>query len=453
MNATITALLATSFALAYVQGCAAPRPVAAATSGATAEPVGGSASAQQSERSAPDRTVESPFVKDVGAEPEPPPGTSPSAARRFGAKAPGAREFLVQPGQVWQHLVEDIRPGDEIVFPAGFHPPQTIVGLRGTRERPIVLRSRDRIAAAVGCGEVGWAFEGCSHVIVENILFINPSGAAIAVGGGRAPGDAGPATSDVTIRQCTIRVSRTEPGQDAIRIRSASDVIIDGVRVEGWTDSAVRIQDGRRVLVRGLVAIPNDAAPSSSGVRIEGGSSQVVITNAAFNRGTGTCIAVGTPGAGAPAAEDVTVERSIFDTCATALSIANARRVFFNRCTVVEPSEAVWAVDPAAATVEAVRIENTLVEWSPGRLRRFSPHPAGSSPAGITIGDILVHSAELPTAWEVIGRPFGVQAGSLTEDVDPKLDRASLRPTVPQAQRFGAYVPPAPLNRAAPAAP
>ena len=100
----------------------------------------------------PTTLIPPPFVPEVGADPA-------RGGQSTGALPPpylpGARQFLIQPGQTWKHVLEDIRPGDEVVFPPGFHVPQEIDGLAGTRERPIILRSRDRVPAAVACGDFG----------------------------------------------------------------------------------------------------------------------------------------------------------------------------------------------------------------------------------------------------------------------------------------------------------
>ena len=138
----------------------------------------------------------------------------------------GARQFLVQPGQNWGHLVPELKPGDELVFPAGFHVPQQVEGLRGTDERPIVLRSRDGIPAAVACGDFGWRFDRCSNLVIENVLFLNPGDAAVLIDGGgpagQAPGDLPRAA--VTLRHCTVQGSRGGTSQDGVRVRAATHV-------------------------------------------------------------------------------------------------------------------------------------------------------------------------------------------------------------------------------------
>jgi hypothetical protein len=148
------------------------------------------APAEPAPRAAPsDRmAVPPPFVPGAGAAGE-------NRSGRNGTSFPpaytaGGRQFLVQPGQDWAHIRRELQPGDEVIFPAGFHLPQKIEGLAGTREKPIVLRSRDTIAGAVSCADFGWEFVQCKHLLVENMLFLNPTEAAIVVDGGGAPGQA-----------------------------------------------------------------------------------------------------------------------------------------------------------------------------------------------------------------------------------------------------------------------
>ncbi|MFM8642906.1 MAG: hypothetical protein ACKOEP_08750, partial [Phycisphaerales bacterium] len=113
--------------------------------------------------------VPPPFVPGAGAA-----GENGSGGTRAPVPPPytaGARQFLVQPGQDWAHIRRELEPGDEVIVPAGFHLPQKIEGLAGTRETPIVLRSRDPIAGAISCADFGWECVQCKHLLVENMLF------------------------------------------------------------------------------------------------------------------------------------------------------------------------------------------------------------------------------------------------------------------------------------------
>ena len=367
----------------------------------------------------------------------------------------GARQFLVQPGQVWTHLLEDVGPGDEIVFAPGFHLAQKVTALRGTKEKPIILRGRDAFPGAVGCAAHGWHLERCANLVIENMSFLNPGDAAILVDGGgpagQAPGDLW--SADIVIRNCTFTGTRGTGEQDAVRVRACSDVTLDALRMDGWDDSAIELDDARRVIVRGLMAAPTQGLRNAHGVRVRGRSGEVLVTGAAFNAGIGTAIAVGTPGREAWPAERVRIERCLFDGVGTPLAIANARDLAFARSTINEPTAAAWSIDPDAGIVAEVSMDRLLVTWSPGALRAFSPHPDRIPPTATTLGDNLFHSAELPDAWAVLGAPYGVVQGTTTIDEAPMLDPATLRPRNPVAGKFGAFagLPASAPARAAPA--
>ena len=172
---------------------------------------GGQSNPRAQQPAAP-AVIPPPFLPDAGAQP------TRRTAKPGAMPAPyitGARQFLVQPGQTWQHLLEEIQPGDEIIFPAGFHVPQVITGLQGTAERPIFLRSRDPVPAAVACETDGWIFVRPRHVIVENILFLNPRGAAVVVDGTGDSAASALFEAQFTMRNCTVTCTRNDPERGA----------------------------------------------------------------------------------------------------------------------------------------------------------------------------------------------------------------------------------------------
>ena len=382
--------------------------------------------------------VPPPFVPEVGADPARP-GQSTGALPP--AYLPGARQFLIQPGQTWKHVLEDIHPGDEIVFPPGFHVPQEVDGLSGTRDRPIILRSRDRVPAAVVCADFGWKFRRPRHVIVENMMFLNPTGAAIVVEG--APGEKAPWNAEVTIRNCTIAGNRPADGQDAVRLDRVSDVRLDKLRIDGWVDAAVEIVTSRRVLVRAAMLVPPDTALPACGIKVLGASGEVSVTGCAFNKRLRTGVSVGTPRSDAdpspPAVERMRIDRCIFEEPGTAVSLANVRDLVVSRATIVNPSDAIYAVAEGAVVADRVLVEKCLAFWTPGTLARFSPHPEGFAPTGISLADNLWYSRELPEAWEVLGAPFGVQLVGQITTLDPGIDATTLKPRNGEAIRYGAF--------------
>jgi hypothetical protein len=124
------------------------------------------------------------------------------------------------------------------------------------------------------------------------------------------------------------------------------------------------------------------------------------------------------------------IDRCIFEEPGTAVRIANVRDLVVSRATIVNPTDAIYAVAEGAGTVEQVLIEKCLGYWTPGVLAKFSPHPDGVSPAGIALADNLWYSRELPEAWDVLGAPFGARvSGQVT----------TLKPRNGEAIRYGAF--------------
>lgn len=391
---------------------------------------------------APATLVPPPFVPQVGAEPA-------RGGQASGAMPPpyvaGARQFLVQPGQTWKHLLAELEPGDEVIFPPGFHVPQVIDGLRGTAERPIFLRSRDRVPAAIVCDGDGWTLRRPQHVVIENLLFINPNAAALTIDGtGLEPGAAAtPWRAEVTVRNCTVTSNRKDAGQDAFRVRNASDVRLDKLRVDGWNDAAVDLENARRVLVRALMAVPTDGMRSAVGVRVAGASGEVSVTGCAFNKRIADGVVVGSAAdEGAPAplpVERMRIDRCIFEDPGCAVNIVNARDLVISRATVVNPTRAVYEVPGNAVAVSEVLVEKCLGYWTPGMLARFSPHPDRIPATAVTLADNLWYSRELPEAWEVLGAPFGYQSSGQVTHLDPGIDVQTLKPRNGEAIRFGAF--------------
>lgn len=394
-----------------------------------------------------------PFVPEVGAMPQKPSGGDGKMPAPYIA---GARQFLVQPTQAWVHIAREAKPGDEIILPKGFHISQVIEGLQGTREKPIFIRSRDAVPAGVVCEDTGWEFRRCSHLVIENILFMNPGKAAILVDGSPLPGapaDSPPAKDDgtpwpaeITIRKCTIAGSRG-PDQDAILVRRCSDVRIDAVRVDGWNHAAVAAEDARRLLVRGLMMVPGERQKQSIGIAIRGASGEVSVTGCSFNRAIRTGVSVGTAARTAedgtrtapPPVERMRIDRCIFEETGTPLEIVNVRDLVLSRATIVNPTRAVYSIAADAGSVEQVLIEKTIGFWFPGMLQAFSPHPGRYPASAVTLADNLWYSKELPTGWVVLGDPFGIQSVPQVTTIDPSIDATTLRAKNPDAVRFGAW--------------
>ena len=410
-----TALAA--FLAACVAAACAPRSQVAAP-----QPDGGATSAAP----APTATAATPIAQFR------PPESTGSLPRPY---MEGARQFLVHPGQFWQHMVEDIRPGDEVVFPSGFQVSQVVSGLRGTRERPIYLRSRDNVPAAVAAAGGGLVLRDAEHVVIENLVFINPDEAALTV----EPATADGRVQGIVVRQCEVRGSRGGAEQDGIRIRRARDVRILGIRVEGWQDAALEIDSSDEVTIHSVVTAGLARGEARrAAIAVRGECTNVQVTSGAFSGEPKVGVDIGGGSAAeAPVPTIVRFEYCLFNAAATPLLVRGAHGVLLSHCTIWEPRDAMVST-PGPGPVTRVFVDRCIGAWVPGSLRAFSLHGPGVREADVVFGTNLWHSAELPTAWDAIGRPFGTQQGEQRTDIDPSLDPATLKPRNPAAAGFGA---------------
>lgn len=416
---------------------------------------------------APAEAIEPPFIAAAGARPQAPRASEGDCPPPY---VRGARQWIVEPGTSWRLFADRVLPGDEILFTAWFHIPQDFTGLEGTAERPIFIRSRDSKPAAIACEQHGLAIRRCKHVVVENIMFLNPTEAAIVVDGSPvmdapegSPLRESMATgwnSELLIRNCTVAGTRGTPGQDALRVLNTNGVTVDSVRVDGWMDCAVEISDSRRVFVRGLMTVSTPAGAQKRGIAVLGASSDISLTVCSINDSVTVGVQVGTPGVPnengvppVPPVERMRMDRCLFDRSGIPVLLANVREFVISRATFMEPRDAVYAIPDDAGVVERVRIENSLGVWQPGGLVAFSPHPARVPASAITLAENLWYSPELPAAWDVLGAPFGYRAAEQSTSVDPLLEPRTLRPIAADAVRFGVYSIATGSGDAAPGAP
>ena len=366
---------------------------------------------------------------------------------------PGARQFLIQPGQVWQHLVADIRPGDEVVLAAGFHSGQLITGLRGTAERPVIIRSRDPVPAALAASGPGFVLRDPQFVIIEHVLFLNPERAALTIEGSRPDWPAG-----VLVRGCSVQGSRAAQGQDAIRMASVTDVTLDTIRIEEWADCAVEADSASRVIVSALTTVGNGPHSRGTAVRVRGRSTDIRIERCAFNDVSGAAVEIGmepdSPEATEGTPSNVVIERCIFTAPGSALRVHAASGVLLAHATVSEPRRAIYEL-PGSGPIAKVRIADCLTSWTPGTLARFCTHGVGVKESAVTLGHNLWWSRELPDAFPAIGRPFGTAQGTQVFTADPDLDPATFQPRNKHVTAFGALAPapagvPAPPSAAPP---
>jgi len=346
---------------------------------------------------------------------EPPPAAPP-------------RTIAVGPLTAWD-LADGsaLPPGSEILLPMGIHRPVRLAGLRGSPDAPIRIRSEDpqRLGMVTG-GEIGVHLVDCRHVVVETIGVIGPSAAAIRVEGGEG----------VVLRQLLLaRMSRNAPSS-GIEAIATTDLLVEGVKIDGWSEAAVDLRAVRGGTLRGLELVAMAGWPNRVGVRVGPACARILVEEVVS---AGVPRPVVIDGGAAPPTE-VGVRHGLFRGAERAFTLGSGREIVLARNTVVDPQVALAiAAVPAAgdgSPLRSIRIEGNLFFWSPGRLRRFGDLEAGAPAAGVELGENWWGSEELPEAHPLLG-PLPVEP-TLPQRFggDPRLDARGV-PAAPAAAAFG----------------
>jgi hypothetical protein len=73
----------------------------------------------------------------------------------------------------------------------------------------------------------------------------------------------------------------------------------------------------------------------------------------------------------------------------------------------------------------------------PGGIEHLCEVPSTVPAESVQLQANLWFSAEIPAAFEEIGKPFGVQLAPQVLDVDPRMEAKDASPREPKAQGFG----------------
>lgn len=360
-----------------------------------------------------------------------------------GTNALGGRVFRVGLGLRFDSIAASLRPGDEVVLDRGIHESFTLSDLRGERGKPIVIRGEPgdepmRFPYIKG-GADGIHLVRPRNVVVRDLMVGNATGALLTIDGESDPAKA-PWDANVTVSNLRLQQTNAEPEQVAIRLRGVARVDMSGLHIKGWNAAAAVFERASQCSMNGTVLECERALPQTDGVRVLAGSSQVALGALTFGPGVGTAFRLGDCKGAAPDARP-------------------ASRLLVRRCSVVEPQRFAWlgsveeayidcntvdgprrtlfTCDEACGPATAITLAGNLFQWMPGSMDRLFEMPTGAAPENVRLMANLWWSAELPGAFEAIGRPFGIELQPQVVDVDPRLDPKTTEPAAEAAKPFG----------------
>ncbi|MCA9285817.1 MAG: hypothetical protein KDA22_11410 [Phycisphaerales bacterium] len=396
------------------------------------------------------------------------------------ARPASATQHIVNAGEEWQFLVDQVRPGDEIILAPGRHRPANLDGLRGEADLPITIRGMAATAnrpAIIVADNWGLVLRNPNHVVLQDLLITGAKFAGIVLSADdKAAGtqDATPRPNNVTLRRVMVRRTSGEPDRDAVIAEGLDGLVLDTCRFDGWGGAAVRLLGCRNVFLRGCRFVPIDRLEHERAVSVEQGSVGVRLERCLFETGLRSGVAAGLDSARAlmrrgaapsaapaassepapdatpsvetstapdakPAVREVTIEQCMFDGLETPIELGSVSNCTIRSCTMVRPRTCfVRFVPPGpdAGATKEILLGGNLFFWVPNDMPELVALQGESLGDEVSWEENLWWTAEYavlkPERLPLPGRELLPQL----LDVDPKLDRRN-RPEATAAQGYG----------------
>lgn len=353
------------------------------------------------------------------------------------ARGASATDHVMAPGDPWPSATE-VAPGDRILLTPGIHQNLAPLALSGTAERPIRIASVDPTQPSALVGDAwGLDVRGASFLEISSLMVISGGSGAV-----RIRGDEHAPSRDIELRNLLVTPTPGVLVPVGITAERVDDLRILDVRITLWQRAAIELRDTSKARVARLTLQGDRRA--STGIRLNEGVRDTRIEKSALLIIGGSGIAAGLPtslpadtATPEAAVNGLVVEGCIFERVAIPITIGSAAEVRIDRCTIVEPSAAVFELRRTRdrwKSATNVRANKNLVTWKVNGLKRLFIDDQPD--ASIDLGPNLWWAATMPTALEWLG---GFPDGAETQvtDLDPGLVPRTYRPLRSGATDFG----------------
>lgn len=340
-------------------------------------------------------------------------------------------------------------PGTVIrIAPGRYQPGVFAAGLKGTRERPIVIEGAEpgRPPLFEG-GKVAWQLSDCEYLTLRNMAVRGQQANGINIDDG---GSFDTPTHHLVLD--AIRVSDVGPqgNFDGIKLSGVDDFTVRDCTVEGWGGQAIDMVGCHRGVIEGCTFRGKPGFSQGAGPQTKGGSSQIAIRRCLFldaggravNLGGSTGLAYFRPRGALYEARDICVEGCAFVGSQAPLAFVGVDGATVRYNTIHRPNKWVLRIlqettEPGFAPCRNGRFERNLVVFRRAEVQvhvNIGPH---TRPDTFRFADNLWYCEDRPGA----SRPDlpVAEIGGLY-GVDPRLRSLAdgkFRPENPQAAEYG----------------
>ncbi|MGI9012674.1 MAG: right-handed parallel beta-helix repeat-containing protein [Phycisphaerales bacterium] len=327
-----------------------------------------------------------------------------------------ATQHLVSPGDNWQHLAEELRPGDEIILFPGRHLPARFEGLDGNHQQPIIIRSLDpRNPAVIIADEFGIALTRPRYVHLRDIHIVGARKCGILLSDGlNAKLEQSGAFFKANVQISNLQIRGTGPigDADAVRIEGLQEVQLASMRIEGWADCAIEIVGCRFIDIEACIFKPLPDHAQRIGLNARAGSQTISVRDSLFLDAAVTAISAGGPSEAyefRPALAD-SAGADIEENLKGRKAADGSRRpevdqLSIERCLVRGSDTAIKLVGAASVTLRSSTIIQPRVRVLHAVLLSERDERCQNITSGLTLGEnIFIYAADLkrPFEWSAI---------------------------------------------------
>lgn len=208
-----------------------------------------------------------------------------------------AKEIHVRPGGIKPGVaIRSAKPGDSVIIhPGDYSGGEWILGVRGTSEKAITIRASDPTSPPVISGGLaGWQLSGCSHLVIEDIVFQRQSdnGLNIDDNDQYKTGNLYAAT-DIRLNRIVVRELNADDNNDGIKLSGVRNFTLSDCQISDWGQMGcavdmVSCSDGK------IVGVMADGRNKGGwGIQAKGGSSSLLVQDCQVKNVTQRGIQIG----------------------------------------------------------------------------------------------------------------------------------------------------------------
>ncbi len=365
----------------------------------------------------------------------------------------GGRIFNIEPGVAFNSLAPFLQPGDEVRLLPGVHIPFALADLRGARDNPIVIRGyqpeKEKPLPYVKGDLFSISLLRPQNVIVRDLLLGNSSGPTIYVDGSLAASPVvqeTPWDSNLILTNLRIKQDGVADNQSGIYLRSMQKVDVSHIFIKGWNNSAIVLDNCKKVGVSQATLDTAKNLPQYRGVAIRSGCEDISCMYLSFGPKVQVAFELGVCDTTNPnpaeqnaqrPAQRIQISHNAALDCPCFISLGSIDNSTIANNSIIESTKFVWKADGTCGVPNHITFQNNLVTWVPGRIEKISSVAATIPPESIILQSNLWWSEELPIGFEIVGKPFGVEMTPQVFDVNPKVEMRKFVPVDEKARTFG----------------